>query len=107
EHVDDVSKAALSHCVINRTAIHRCVDDSTKYRRHFIRALAHVTLVQSAQPQFSDDPRENQNQSNDGGQLHETIELPLLSESAHQKLPIMAIPITLKALSGIVIPFEV
>jgi hypothetical protein len=66
-----------------------------------------VTLVQSAQPQFSDHASENQNQSNDGERLHERIELLLLSESAREKLPIMAIPITLKALGRIVLSFQV
>src|SRR5207249_7147561 len=72
EYAGDVCKATLGQGVINRTAIRRLINDSVKYRRQFIRVRAHVTLVQSAQPQFSNCARENQNQGNDGERLHKS-----------------------------------
>ena len=72
EHAGDISKAALGQRVINRTAIRRLVNHSAEGTRYFIRVRANVTLVQSAQPQFSDGARENQNQSSDGERRHES-----------------------------------
>src|SRR4029453_12241135 len=71
EHAGDISKAALGQRVGNRTAICRLINDSAKCSRHVIHVRAHVTLVQSAQPQFSNGARENQNQGNDGEGRHE------------------------------------